>query len=119
MQVIFISNVRSFCILAKKLREEGVPDSEIQVRGSLEYRQMSPNSKEEYANAAAVINAALPEPASIPKDNMIRRIVKNIETNVSIIIMYFRPPLLILDNFLLKSEAHPVDCRIRLSFCMY
>ena len=78
-----------------------MPDSEIQVRGRLEYRQMSPNAKEKYVNAAAAINAVLPEPTGISKDTMIRRIVKNIETNVSII-TYCRSPRR------LSTGAHPV-----------
>ncbi|CAB4015378.1 Hypothetical predicted protein [Paramuricea clavata] len=52
---------------AKKLREEGVAESEIQKQGSAEYRQLSPNSKEKYANSAEAINATLPESTGIPK----------------------------------------------------
>ena len=68
----------------KKLREDGVSESDLQKQGSSEYQQLSPNSKERYSEAAKTQNNALSQSSGIPKEKMICRLVKNIESSVSI-----------------------------------
>lgn len=79
----------------KKLKEDGVSYADIQKQGNQKYHQLSQEEHQEYVTLAATANDKLltsPSHAgSLSKKKMIRRIIANIDTNVS-----FEFPVLIL-----------------------
>jgi hypothetical protein len=74
-------------MLVMKLKEDGVSYVDIQKQGNLAYQQLSQEERQEYETLAASMNETLltSPSGSLSKDKMRRRIIANIETNVSLI----------------------------------
>ncbi len=68
-----------------KMKEDGASFADIQREGNLAYQQLPENERQEYEAAAADANKAFVplSSGSIPKKKMIRRIIQNIDNNVS------------------------------------
>ena len=73
-----------FCVIVLKLKEDGVSYAEIQRRGNDAYQRLSQDERVEYERLAANANENLLSSGSISKEKMVRRIITNIETNVSV-----------------------------------
>jgi hypothetical protein len=82
-------------MLVMKLKEDGVSYADIQKQGNLAYQQLSQEERQEYETLAASVNETLltSPSGSLSKDKMRRRIIANIETNVSLF-----PVLILVTN---------------------
>jgi hypothetical protein len=67
------------------MKEDGASFSEIQKQGNLEYQQLSEHERQEYEAVATDANKGFvpSSSSSLSQAKMIRRIIENINTNVS------------------------------------